>query len=402
MAKQKSGCPIWLTKLYGTALYLYPKSFRDEYRAQMLQAFNDQYQRRRTTNPILFYLDTINDLGNSMNQEHFSAFSQHGRIRTAVIGLCLAFGLLALRPFLVNSLTDGFSLMANADREIDTRLHSDYSSHRLEISRELLLSNEPMSVITGAQTYSELRFDASLKMQDTTNVKERVAEALKTAANDSSVLLAAYSLCASDPGLCNAEKVLARLQVIAPENGMTWLYSAAAAIDKGDQAAQQTYLRKAENAQFFDDYRNVLNARLHAAYAKHSYELPWYSFMAQNNDVITESFVLPIENFAIPGCDKPLKSQPDIQAICGSIAKRIASQPGNSLPGKLSATSLAVKLGNGELQPELDLLRQQNNAYTEAVLTKNIVAPDELAKAYANGRQYAFALQTIEKFQLAR
>ena len=127
METSSSGCPVWLVKLYGTALYLYPKSFRENYREQMLQVFIDNYRRRQRSNSAVFLLDTINDLGASMSQEHVSDFSKHGRIRMAMLGLCFVLGILALRPLLTATLTDGFVFIADFDQKIDTHLYSHYA-----------------------------------------------------------------------------------------------------------------------------------------------------------------------------------------------------------------------------------------------------------------------------------
>ena len=163
---------------------------------------------------------------------------------------------------------------------------------------------------------------------------------------------------------------------------------------------QKMYLSKALAAKFFDNPQNAMNARLHFFYVQKPYKLAWYSFMSKENHANAESFVWPIENYAVPGCTDTIESSPDMQILCRDIAKRIAAQPSNSLTMRLMATALAVKLGATELQPELDLLRLQNNAFSETTWKTNLVSPRELAKAYENGKQYELAVHTIEKYRL--
>ena len=122
--------------------------------------------------------------------------------------------------------------------------------------------------------------------------------------------------------------------------------------------------------------------------------------MSKENHAMAEWFVWPIENYAVPGCIDTIKSSPDIQILCRDTAKRIAAQPSNSLTMRLMATALAVKLGATELQAELDLLRLQNNAFSETIWKTNLVSPGELAKAYEDGKQYELAIHTIEKYRL--
>ena len=55
METPSSRCPAWLVKFYGAALYLYPKSFREDYREQMLQVFIDNYRRQQKPNSSFFF-----------------------------------------------------------------------------------------------------------------------------------------------------------------------------------------------------------------------------------------------------------------------------------------------------------------------------------------------------------
>ena len=393
MATPSSACPTWLVNLYSAALYLYPKSFRENYREQMLQVFIDRYQGQQKSNPAFFLLDTIGDLGVSMSEEHFSDFFKHGRIRLAIIGLCFALGFLALRPLLTASLTDGFSFVGSVDNKISDRVFQNYAGHSKNIARDLLLSDDPIAVMAGAHLLSEWQSDSfDLSKETSSDLKTPITRTLTKNTGHAIAWLTAYPSCAQNNQACDASKVLNHLKIIAPENGMTWLYHASAALERGDVSAQAIYLSKANGSAFFDDGNNALNARWLYAHAENPYKLPWWSFLASRNLKKLESSIWTFDSY-VPGCKEANKSRPDVQKSCREIAKKIAQQAASSLSLKFRAYALAVKLGDSDANAMHTLLLEQQRAYGHylyAVESKDVRG---LAKAYEAERQYDYAVK---------
>ncbi len=388
-------CPLWLIKLYGTALYLYPKSFRENYREQMLQVFIDDYQCKQKSNSALFLFNTLSDLGGSMSQEHFSAFSQHGRIRMAIIGLCLALGLLSLRPFLTSTLTDSFTSLAKTDDKVSELVLKDYYRHSEKTAIDLLHSDDPMKIIAGARFLSEWQSESFLNAANAEAIdfKTPLNQTLDKTKNNALILIAAYPICVKNASTCNAGKVLNHLRNIAPDNGMTWLYSASEARERGDVETQNILLQRANAALFFDDANNALNARWYRAHVETPYKLPWYSGFASRNLSKLETSVMGFDNYVIPGCEDLDKAAISIKNSCLTIAKKIALQSTTSLTLKLTAASMAAKLGDTDSIAMLELLKEQNSGYYYYLYATDNRDVAALAKAYENERQYAFTAE---------
>lgn len=387
-----SGCPAWLVKLYGTALYMYPESFRENYREQMLQLFIDNYRRRQQPNSAIFLLDTIHDLGASMSQEHFSDFSKYGRIRMAILGLFFVLGILALRPFLTTALSDGFDGLASLDDKISDRVFVNYADYSKNLALDLLQSNDPLEVMAAAGQLSEWLqwYEMGNKNKSHIDLKTPVMQTLKSSAGNADAWLTAYPLCARDESLCDAKMVLNNLQRIAPENGMTWLYHASDAHERGDADLQALYLEKANAKGFFDDGKNAMNASWHYAFAERPYSLPWYSFLASRKLTKLETTVMAFENYGVPGCRDASISTPAVQQSCREIALKIAQQPSSSISLKLAASRIAAKLGDSDAKAQNELLQVQIKAYYFYVNGTENKDIKTLAEAYAQDRQYAF------------
>lgn len=395
MPTPRAHCPAWLLAFYKAALYLYPASFQKDYRELMLQAFADNYQHQQKSSSVLFLLETIGDLGNSMSQEHFSDFLKHGRTRIAILGLCFALGFLALRPLLTESLTDGFVSLAKTDDKISEFILQDYYRHSEKIASDLLDSDDPLKVMAGAHFAREWRSEIFLGLADAKiiDLKIPVNEALEKASRNSVVWIAAYPICVQDASICDANKVLTHLRKIAPDNGMTWLYSASEARESGDVEMQEIYLKKASTTVFFDDANNALNARWYYAHAETPYKLPWYNGFASRNLSKLESSVMGFDNYSIPGCKDAEKAVASILDSCLKITKKIALQSTSSLSLKLRATLVAAKLGDTDSNARLEFLREQNSGYYYYLYTSENKDVAALADAYKQERQYVFAAE---------
>jgi hypothetical protein len=396
MASQNSRCPSWLINLYSVALYLYPKSFQENYREQMLQAFTDNYRRKQKHNSALFLFDTLTDLGGSMSQEHLSDFSNNGRIKLAMTGLFLALGILMLRPILTSILSDGFESIGNTDNKISARVFQHYAEHEKEVAQDLLLNDNPIKVLAGARLLSEWQSAAfTISKENFIDLETPITKTLAENPDNAVVWLAAYPACVENKDACDANYVLKHLRIIAPENSATWLYSAAAALERGDMDAQAAYLNQAKSSLFFDDGNNALNASWLYADVENPYALPWWSFLASKNLKKLESTILTRDSY-VPGCRKAAKSRPDVKQSCLEIAKKIALQTSSSLSLKFRAYALAVELGDSNSNAMLELLEEQQQAYgyyLYSVENKDIKA---LAKAYQDKRQYEYAAKIAE------
>lgn len=386
--------PVLLINLYTAALNLYPKSFREDYRAQMLQVFLDNYQHKQKSTSALFLFDTLTDLGGSMSQEHFSSFLQNGRIRMALAGLFLALGLLCLRPFLTSILTDGFASLARTDEKISQLIFQDSFQHSEIIATGMLRSDDPLQVMAGAYFLSEWQSESYFGIANATaaDLKTPVIQALEKSSNNSITWIAAYSICLQHPSICDAKKTLQHLQIKASENGMTWLYSASEASQRGDIEAQEIYLKKANTTLFFNDANNALNTRWYNAHIKAPYKLPWYSGFASRNLSKLETSVMAFDNYSVPGCKDSEKATASIQNSCLEIAKKIALQSTSSLSLKLRAASIAAKLGDTGSSAMLELLKEQNSGYTYYLYATGKKDNAALAKAYEKEQQYHFAV----------
>lgn len=101
--------PRWrqcLDALYGLAVRLHPASFRDEWEADMRQAFRDRWSEvegRGSTPRARFALEIATDLFASLAREHSHAWKEleMKRVATAVATLVVAF-------VIVNNLMRGF------------------------------------------------------------------------------------------------------------------------------------------------------------------------------------------------------------------------------------------------------------------------------------------------------
>ncbi len=399
METPNSGCPTWLINVYGAVLYLYPTSFRENYREQMLQVFTDNYQRRQKTNAALFYFDTISDLGNSMSQEHFSDFSKNGRIKLAMIGVFFALGFLTLKPFLTTSLSNAFDSVANIDNKISDYVYEDHSDYGKKLAQGLLLSNDPIKTMSAATHLNAWNQFYASEGQNSQlyDLKTPVARALEKNANNANVWLAAYPLCVVDKQTCDANKVFNHLQMIAPENGMPLLYRASEARERGDINSQEMYLNKANNRLFFDDGKNAINASWLFAYAEQPYSLPWYSFLASKNLKKLETSAWAFDSY-FQGCRDAHKSSAAIQTSCREIARKIALQANSSLSLKLQTHSLAVRLGDTDASSNamLELLQEQNSGYYHYLIINETKDMKALAKAYEQERQYEYAAKIAE------
>lgn len=392
METPSSRCPAWLVKFYGAALYLYPKSFREDYREQMLQVFIDNYRRQQKPNSSVFFLETVNDLGASMSQEHFSDFSKHGRIRMAILGLCFVLGILAFRPFFTTALSDGFDGLASIDDNISDRVFVNYADYSKNLAVDLLQSDDPLEVLAAAGQLSEWMqwYEMGNKNKIHIDLITPVMQTLKSSAGNADAWLTAYPLCVRDESLCDAKMVLNSLQRVAPENGITWLYHASDAHARGNADLQALYLEKANAKEFFDDGKNAMNASWHYAFAERPYSLPWYSFFASRKLTKLETTVTAFENYGVPGCKDASKSTLAIQQSCREIAMKIARQSSSSISLKLAASNIAAKLGDSDAKAQNELLQEQIKAYYFYVYGTENKDIKMLAEAYAQDRQYAF------------
>ena len=398
MATPNSRCPAWLLNLYSAALYLYPKPFRENYREQMLQAFIDNFQRKQKSNPALFLFDILTDLGGSMSQEHISSFSQQGRIKLAITALFFALGFLTFRPFLISLLSDGFDSIAKMDNEITDRVFQNYAEHQREIAQSLLHNENPVKVMAGARLLSEWQSASfAISEESLIDLETPIKQTLAKNPDSAIAWLAAYPSCVQNEQACDANYVLNHLKIIAPENGMTWLYNAAAALEHGDVSAQAAYLNQANKSLLFDDGNNALNATWLYANAENPYTLPWWSFLASRNLKKLESTLLTHDSY-VPGCRDAAKSRPEIQQSCLEIAKKISLQVSSSLSLRFRANTLAVKLGDSDSNSNAlhTLLEEQQRAYgyyLYSIENKDIKA---LAKSYEDERQYVYAAKIAE------
>lgn len=396
MATPSSACPTWLVNLYSAALYLYPKSFRENYREQMLQVFIDRYQGQQKSNPTLFLLDTLSDLGGSMSQEHLFDFSNNGRIKLAMTGLFLALGILMLRPILTSILSDGFENIGNTDNKISDRVFQHYAEHEKEVAQDLLLNDNPIKVLAGARLLSEWQSASfAISKENFIDLETPITKTLAENPDNAVVWLAAYPACVENKDACDANYVLKHLRIIAPENSATWLYSAAAALERGDMDAQAAYLNQAKSSLFFDDGNNALNASWLYANVENPYALAWWSFLASKNLKKLESTVLTHDSY-VAGCKEAAKSGPGIQQSCIEIAKNIALQASSSLSLRFSAYALAVRLDDADSTAMHALLEEQQRAYWHYLYSAENKDVKALAQAYQDGRQYQYAAKIAE------
>ena len=333
-----------------------------------------------------------------MSQEHFSDFSKYGRIRMAILGLFFVLGILAFRPFFTAALSDGFDGLASIDDKFSDRVFVNYADYNKNLAVDLLQSDDPLEVLSAAGQLSEWQqwYEMENTHKKPIDLKTPILQTLKNSTDNADIWLIAYPLCVREKSVCDAEMVLNNLQIIAPENGMTWLYLASAAHERGNADLQALYLEKANAKEFFDDGKNALNASLHYTFSKKPYSLPWYSFLASRKLTKLETTVMAFENYGIPGCKEAGKSTLAIQQSCREIAMKIARQSSSSISLKLAASNVAVKLGDSDAKAQNELLHKQIEGYyfyLYGTENKNI---HELAKAYDQDRQYDYVANIVE------
>lgn len=227
----------WIERLYGCALYLYPRTFRDTWAEPMRQALRD---RLREAGPApglaLFIRELVPDLLASVGREHWIAYEGEAAMRKLLLVSLLLGSLMLL------SSRDALSLRV---QDWQQNVHAQRVAARdasIEASRAALLQALPTSSDGDLRTLAWPLSDWRMTIATTSPRKAAMRPALETD-NRLAVLLAA--------GSCDTA-ALSLLQTLEADNGATWAISTTCALRSADDAGLQHALHQLTRATRYD------------------------------------------------------------------------------------------------------------------------------------------------------
>ncbi len=268
----KRPATTWVERAYALSLYLLPRDFRREFGDEMRRAFRDRVDERRRENRsrARFVLSMLRDGSGCLVREHLTA-GEHAPLKIFLFAALLiaGVGVFAAREGIGASLVDAV-VAFQQQRKADALADYDRAVHDYTATIADRLSGDPAAraQLMAAQFYSDeldyfgYRFDAAQPRDAGQRANRaraaRVAlkNALDSGADDAVVLWNAATLCAEP--VCRANDVLARLEIIAPDNGAVWWLDFGAAINAGDESRARRAVAAMANSSQFSVYENEM------------------------------------------------------------------------------------------------------------------------------------------------
>ena len=223
--------PWWLApvdRLYGLALYLYPRRFREAWGESMRQTLRDRCRElvhsQRT--PLAWICtDLLPDLASSAGREQWTMFEEETTMKRMSLLMLLLSGSLGLLWWTQTS-TVGSRLLVPVTDWYQARerhaLESAYAEYHLDLARTALASDRPDERAL-AYLFTQWRtgaWDVDIALQEDADLQAVQAQldAPPVADTPLAEFLAA--------GRCHSPAALVRLQVAEPDNGAIWALTA--------------------------------------------------------------------------------------------------------------------------------------------------------------------------------
>lgn len=248
--------PWWLAPvdhLYGFALYLYPRRFREAWGESMRQTLRDRCRElvHSQRSPLLWICtDLLPDLTSSAGREQWTMFEEETTMKRMSLLTLLLLGSLGLLWWTQTS-TVGSRLLISATDWYQARerhaLESAYAEYRLDLIRTALTSDRPDERAL-AYLFTQWRtgaWDADVALQENADLQAVQTQLDASPVTDTPLteFLAA--------GSCRSPSTLVRLQMAEPDNGAIWALTATCRQQVHDDAGvRAALLRLAQSTRY--------------------------------------------------------------------------------------------------------------------------------------------------------
>ena len=341
---------------YRLVLRCYPRAYQEQYAELMLQAAKDQlcYSKQHTVNQITFSL--FKDISLSLPREHYAFESQQGFARKSfLLLLVLLTGLFVAREPLQQITTTSIEAVANTPESIQNLRYKEYSEYYRIASNEMLHSQDPGTVIAGADRLLEFNTFDDMPRTEAETISRELARAIASGANDPAVLFNAHRVCANNPTICNAQPLLTKMRSLHPQNAMTWLRHAAHAKEQANNSQQLAYLEQALEAKHYRNYWEINKLKQIEQMQRKPFALSWYLKVFSNKWQLrpedTAAYLALSWTYPMPSCEKSFPAQtPEIQTACQKIAINLLQNQSLQYPESQFALSLAKQTDDQKWQ----------------------------------------------------
>ena len=280
MRPAKTADPAWIKfadRCYAAALFLFSTTHRNEYGPWMRQAFRDRCREVARGEHSAFRvlaLELAPDLITSLGREHMQAsFGTMRPRQMALLGtLCAALIGVLFKDAITPPVLDAVVTVRNrVDNYLDLRETQATEAQIQRIAEHLAGKGDAHSKALAALLYRSIAQrkqsfyrapdwqneafyhrppeDASFENQ---RVAALVNQVLTGQADEYALTMAAHA-CDADSG-CDADRVVARLTAIAPDNRHVWGVASAEAAKIKDRAAMRYAIRRLAQAREYKTY----------------------------------------------------------------------------------------------------------------------------------------------------
>ena len=281
--------PAWINPLcrfYAAALWLYPRSHRERWGADMRQVFRDRCREaaRDGHGPLrVVFADLLPDLVVSVGNEHATVLTEMSPMKRflLVAALFVAVGLGLFRDQITVALLDARDYWKQTQAIADMRARdAHWLALAAAVERDRRNSSDDVAAAIlywqGADGRDSHRFfpgwpdrsaaDSARRDAQLDRADAAFARALK--AGDRWAMWLAINDCPARPAVCNQDASLARLRESDAENGATWLAELKAGGDAHDPVRQRNALARFAQATRYDIHYGDMERALFAAFDK--------------------------------------------------------------------------------------------------------------------------------------
>ena len=338
---------------YRLVLRCYPRAYQEQYAELMLQAAKDQlrYSKQHTVNQITFSL--FKDISLSLPREHYAFESQQGFARKSfLLLLVLLTGLFVAREPLQQITTTSIEAVANTPESIQNLRYKEYSEYYRIASNEMLHSQDPGTVIAGADRLLEFNTFDDMPRTEAETISRELARAIASGANDPAVLFNAHRVCANNPTICNAQPLLTKMRSLHPQNAMTWLRHAAHAKEQANNSQQLAYLEQALEAKHYRNYWEINKLKQIEQMQRKPFAMPWYLKLSDKTSQFSPvelAIYLTIHSnvSTFPSCEYNLQiNTPEVQIACQKMALKLLENQSLDFGQRYFALGLTKKSGD--------------------------------------------------------
>lgn len=252
--------PWWLApvdRLYGVALYLYPRHFRETWGKSMRQIFRDRSRdlALEQRHPLTWICASLlPDLATSVGREQWTAFEEETTMKRMSLLTMLLLGSLALLWWSKTSAI-GSQLLFSATEWVQNReqraLESAYAEYRLDLIRTALASDrtdERALAYSFAQLQGWWPADTDVLPQELQTQLDAIA------ADVSNTPLGRFLAAAS----CRSPSALAHLQAAESDNGAVWAITATCRQQAHDSHGARAALARMAQSKTYDSRSGAL------------------------------------------------------------------------------------------------------------------------------------------------